>query len=181
MTQKQVKYEILLSLLAEESHGRRIAKKIGSSLLKTQSSLKELREDNIIDYKVEGKNHIYFIKKNLRSRKMILNAENYRLLRLLDNYPYLEPVFQDMVKRCNGPILLFGSYAKGTETKNSDIDIFITEDDMKLKDEVEGLYENIHVKAGKMNPDNPLMKEIMKNHVIIKGGERFYEGARFFD
>ena len=97
------------------------------------------------------------------------------------NHPHLEPIFQDMIKKCKGPILLFGSYARGTETTNSDIDIFMTEDERKLKEDIEDLYENIHVKVGKINPDNPLMKEIIKDHVIIKGGEIFYERGRFFE
>jgi len=133
-----------------------------------------------LDYKVEGKNHIYFIKKNLVSRSFILNAENYKLARLLIGYPELEPIFHDVIKKSKcSLILLFGSYAKGNFKKDSDIDIYIETKSRKIKQDVEGVYHRISVKIGAFNQDDLLIREIIKNHIIIKGCEEYYEKIQF--
>jgi len=77
-------------------------------------------------------------------------------------------------------IFLFESYAKGTENKNSDIDIYIDSTNQKSKKEIEKIYPNLSIKIGKFNSKDLLIKEIIKNHVIISGGEKYYEKIEFF-
>ena len=184
MTQIKInyQYEILLLLLKKQMHGRELAKELKTSLTRVQSILSELRSSNILDYKVEGKNHVYFIKRNMVSKSFILNAENYKLAKIMCKYPELEPIFQDVIKktRCR-LILLFGSYAKSTSGKDSDIDIYIETTDQKVKEEVQKIYGSISVKIGIFNPEDLLIKEIIKNHAIIKGGEEYYEKLKFFE
>jgi len=157
MTQIKInyQYEILLLLLKKQMHGRELAKELKTSLTRVQSILAELRSINVLDYKVEGKNHVYFIKKNLVSKSFILNAENYKLAGILCKYPELEPVFQDVIKktRCS-LILLFGSYAKSTPGKDSDIDIYIETTDQKVKEEAQKIYSPISIKIGMFNPED---------------------------
>jgi len=184
MTQIKVNYtyEILLFLLKKDMHGRELAKELKTSLTRVQAILTELRNMSVLDYKIEGKNHIYFIKKNLISKSFILNAENYKLAKILSKHPELEPIFQDVIKKSKcGLILLFGSYAKNTEKKDSDIDIYMETTNSKIKEEVQKIYGLISVKIGKFNPDDLLIKEIIKNHAIIKGGENYYEKIKLFD
>jgi len=184
MTQIKVnyKYEIVLLLLKKEMHQRELAKELETSLTRIQSSLKELRNLNIVDYKEEGKNHTYFIKKNLASKSLILNAENYKLLKLLAKYNYLESIFEKIIKQDkDSVILLFGSYAKGNEKSESDLDIYIETKNQEIKEEVEKIYPSINVKIGKLNKEDLLMKEIIKNHVILNKGEEYYERIRFFE
>lgn len=175
-------YEILLLLLKKEMHGRELVKELKTSLTRVQSTLNELRSINVLDYKIEGKNHIYFIKKNLTSKSFILNAENYKLAKILSKHQTLEPIFQDIIQksRCN-LIILFGSYAKGNPKKDSDIDIYIETTNPKIKEEVQKIYDLISVKIGKFNSKDLLIKEIIKNHAIIKGGEEYYEKINFFN
>ena len=70
MTLNKINYEfeVLLYLIKKEVHGRELAKKLKTSLTRIQTILSNLRDNNILDYKVEGKNHIYFIKKILLQR-----------------------------------------------------------------------------------------------------------------
>ncbi|MBI4447428.1 nucleotidyltransferase domain-containing protein, partial [Candidatus Woesearchaeota archaeon] len=77
--------------------------------------------------------------------------------------------------------ILFGSYAKGTANKESDIDIYIDTKDANLKEEVELISSKISVKIGKYNKESLLIKEIEKAHVIIKGVELYYEKNKLFD
>ncbi len=184
MTQIKINYsyEVLLSLLKKEMHGRELAKELKTSLTRVQSILTELRNINVLDYKVEGKNHVYFIKKNLISKSFILNAENYKLSKLLIKHLELEPIFNDIIKKSGcSLIILFGSYAKGIPKKSSDIDVYIETTSRKIKQNVEKIYYLISVKIGAFNPDDLLVKEIIKNHVIIKGGEEYYEKIKFFE
>lgn len=184
MTQIKInyKYEVMLLLLKKQMHVREIQKKLKTSLTRIQSVLKELRKINVIDYTVEGKNHIYFIKKNLHSKAVIINAENYKLLKILNKHPEFEPIFRDIIDKSKcSLIILFGSYAKGTDKKNSDIDIYIDTTNLKIKHEIQKIYDLLSIKIGKFNLDSLLIKEIKKNHVIIKGAEEFYEKLKFFE
>src|SRR3989344_4298156 len=169
-------YEILLLLLKREMHGRELAKELKTSLTRIQSILNELRNLNVLDYKVAGRNHVYFIKRNLVSKSAILNAENYKLMKVMNRNPELEPLFQDIIKKSKcSLIVLFGSYAKGIQKKESDIDVYIETTHQKVKDDVQKIYHSISVKIGNFNLDDLLVKEIIRNHVIIKGGEEYYE------
>ena len=183
MTQIKINYayEALLLLLRKEMHGRELAKELKTSLTRVQSILSGMRNINVLDYKREGKNHIYFIKRNLISKSFILNAENYKLAKILSRHPELEPIFQDIIQKSKCRlILLFGSYAKGTPKTDSDIDIFIETTSQEIKEGLQGVYGSLSIKIGNFNPDDLLIKEIIKNHAIIKGGEEYYEKLKFF-
>ncbi len=163
-------------------HQREFSKELNTSLTRVQKILKELRDINAIDFKVAGKNHVYFLKRNLISKSLILNAENYKLLKLLRKHQYLEPIFMQIIKKClKEMVILFGSYAKGTENRNSDIDIYISTTNQKLKEEIQDLYEPLSVKIGRFNQNDLLIKEIIKNHIIIRGSKKYYESIKFFD
>jgi predicted nucleotidyltransferase len=175
-------YEVLLCLLKKEMHQRELAKELKTSLTRIQSILKELRIINAVDYKESGKNHIYFIKKNLISKSLIINAENYKLIKLLRRHIFLEPIFKELIIKSNDiMIILFGSYAKGTEKKDSDIDIYLDTKNNKIKEIIQNIYPSLSVKIGKFNPNDLLIKEIIKNHIIIKGCEEYYDKIKFFD
>lgn len=183
MTQIKVNYiyEVLLLLLKKEMHQRELAKKLKTSLTRIQLVLKELRNVNAVDYNQEGKNHIYFIKKNLISKSLILNAENYKLVKLLREYNFLEPLFMDILeKHPDLMIILFGSYAKFIPKTNSDIDIYINTTNKKIKEQIQLINKSISAKIGEFDPEDLLIKEIIKDHVIIQGGEIFYERLRLF-
>ena len=182
MTQIKINYlyEVLLFLLKKKTHGRELAIKFNTSLTRIQSTLTELRALNVIDYKIEGKNHIYFIKKNLISKALILNAENYKLTKILSTHPHLEPIFEDIIQKSKSElIILFGSYAKETATKESDIDIYIKTTNEEIKKKTEIIYDLLSVKIGEFNTESLLIQEIIKNHIIIKGGEKYYEMVKF--
>lgn len=184
MTQIKINYEseVLLALLKKEMHGRELTKELKTSLTRIQSTLNQLRQSNVLDYKIEGKNHVYFIKKNLVAKSFILNAENYKLAKTLSKYQILMPVFQDIIEKSKEElIILFGSYAKGIPKEDSDIDVYIDTKDIKVKETIQKINDLISIKIGKFNQKDLLIKEIIKNHVIIKGVEKYYERIRFFE
>jgi len=177
-----IEYEIILRLLKGNSHGREIAKELDISLTTIQRSMLQLERKNILDIEIQGKNKMFSLKKNIIARNHIFNAENYKLVKLLSHYPELGPVITDVLGESKSSlVILFGSFAKFSAKKGSDIDIYLDTSNINEKKEVEIVNSKINVKTGKFDINSLLIKEIIRNHVIIKGVEEFYEKTRFFE
>ena len=100
----------------------------------------------------------------------------------------LKIILEDFVKSIESAvnaisIVLFGSYAKGTVTKESDIDILLIS---KTKAGIDKTTKEIYAKYGKeINPvimtsedfkrqkDRAIIKEVIKNHYVLYGVEKF--------
>src|SRR4030042_7113295 len=178
MVQKRdnVELEIILVLLKSENHLRGIARQLYESHSTIQRKLNKLVMENILDYRIEGKNKIFFIKKNLQAKNYVFNAERYKLIGLLKKHPELNIVMEDVSKVSKETlIIIFGSYAKSTAKKDSDIDLFVETRNRTVKEQIESIHSKIKVKLGNFDLTSNLIKEIIKNHVILKGVEEFYE------
>ena len=174
-------FEIMLLLLRGEKHLRGIAVQLNQSHSTVLRRLNNLQKENALDYKREGKNKVFFIKKSLQAKNYALNAERYKLIKLLKSYPEVGIVIEDIIKKCRERlIVLFGSYAKFNAKKDSDIDVYIETKIRKVKEDVEMINSKISVKIGKFDLDSNLIKEIIKDHIILKGSEGFYEKTKFF-
>ncbi len=168
--------EILAYLFNSETHIRGLEKAIKMPHATILRKLVKLEKENIVDYKMAGKNKQYFIKNNLKARKMLEIMENYKLLKLFQKYPHLEPLFEDIMKKCDSKlIILFGSYAKYIPKPESDIDIYIETEDQSMKERIEEINSKLSVRIARFNISSLLIKEIIKNHVFLRGAERFYE------
>jgi len=180
--EQNISFEIINILLNEEMHTRALAKQLSINHMTILRHLKGLINDNVLDFRQEGRNKIYFLKKNIESRNYAAMTELYKLNRVLKEYPGLRKIINAIQRN---PMInlavLFGSYAKGTVREKSDIDVFIETEDRKLKQELEILNSRLNVKIGDFDRSNPLITEIEKNHIIIKGAENFYEKIEFFN
>ena len=182
MEQKEYKLEIVNELLNNENHVRGIAKKFNINHMTIVRKIKELAKDNVVDYKEEGKNKTYFLKKTVEAKNYVFSAETYKLNKLLKKYPALRRVVEKIQKDKKIKLaVLFGSYAKGIAKPESDIDIYIDTANKKIKSEVSLIDSRLSIKIGKYNKSNLLTKEIGKNHVIIKGVEQYYDKNKFFE
>ncbi|PIN88812.1 hypothetical protein COU61_03345 [Candidatus Pacearchaeota archaeon CG10_big_fil_rev_8_21_14_0_10_35_13] len=168
---------IINYLSLKEAHVRMMERDLGIPRATLIRRLKEMEELNIIDYKTIGKNKQYFIKKGIKTRKILEESEHYKLIELLRKEPWMEPLFDEIIKKVPGGrmIILFGSYAKNREKNDSDLDLYVETEDNKMKKELEKLNTKISVKIGKFNKESLLIREIIKNHIMIKGVEKFYE------
>ncbi|MBU0459752.1 MAG: nucleotidyltransferase domain-containing protein [Nanoarchaeota archaeon] len=174
--------KLILELVRGELHGRALVKLIRIPQATVQRKLIQLEKENVLDAKIEGRNKVYFIKKGFSAKKYIFNAENDKFLELIDRYPFLEPIIEDVLKKCSGEmIILFGSYAKFTSTSKSDIDLYVETNNRKMKADLENIHSKLNVKMGLFNPNDLLIREIIKNHVVIRGEEEFYEKIKFFE
>jgi len=160
-------------------HGRRLANKLNMNQKTVSNVLNILEKKNFIKFTQEGKNKNYFLNKsNLLLKEALKLVEINRKIIFLEKYSKLNELFLKIEKRSKGLVLVFGSYANFSSTKNSDFDLFIIGSVNEL-DDLEKLY---HLKINIVNSsktkfkrDDLFVKEILKNHIILKGVENFIE------
>jgi predicted nucleotidyltransferase len=173
--------EIVLRLLREPAHLRGLSGTLQVNHMTIARKLAVLQNDNIVDYTKEGKNKVYFLKKTIESRNLAMASELYRQSRAVAHYPLLRGVIQSVLAIPEIRFaLIFGSYAKGTAHEGSDIDLFIETPDRELKKRLEQQNSLVSVKIGPFDRESPLIREIMSNHIIIRGVEDYFEKTQFF-
>jgi len=158
-------------------YGRQVAIKLKMNQKTVSNILNRLEKENILKYSTEGKNKYYFLNMlNPQIKDIIIMIEIARKNRFIQKYKGLSNLFYELEKLTQGILVIFGSYASSTNNKDSDLDVFI----IGNIDEV-GKFERLYkikiniVKSDKkkINKEDVFIKEIMKNHVIIKGVEEF--------
>ncbi|PIN90456.1 hypothetical protein COU61_02675 [Candidatus Pacearchaeota archaeon CG10_big_fil_rev_8_21_14_0_10_35_13] len=182
MEHKDYTLEIVGELLREKGHARAIAKNLKTNHMTINRKIKELLDKNVLDLKEEGRNKSYYLKKTIEAKRYVYMYEHYKLLEFLKKHPDMKRLIKEIQDDKRFRIaMIFGSYAKGLEKKESDIDLYIGTEDSKVKKDLEKLDNRINMKIGKYNKENLLIKEIEKNHIIIKGVEEYYERNKIFD
>lgn len=180
--ERNITFEIIRVLLVDKNHIREIAKKLHVNHMNVLRNIQKLSNANVVDYEQHGKNKTYFLKKTSEARAYVFMAENYILTRALEKYPELRGTIERLQKDNRIKLaLVFGSYAKGNVKHDSDIDVFIETNNRKIKSEIEITDSKLSVKIGKYTPSNLLTKEMEKNHIIVKGVERYYEKNKLFE
>ncbi|MEK6812378.1 MAG: nucleotidyltransferase domain-containing protein [Nanoarchaeota archaeon] len=174
--------EIINILLKGRMHVRGIAKKLEVNHMIISRKMQELFNENVVNFKQEGKNKVFFIKGTEEARNYVFITEQYKLLKVLSKYPLLRNIIEKIQKDKRIKLaILFGSYAKGLADEKSDVDIFIESNNRGIKKELSLLDSELSIKIGKYDKNNNLIKEIEKNHVIIKGVSEYYEKNKFLE
>ncbi len=107
---------------------------------------------------------------------MIKLVEVNKRITLFEKYKQINPLFLELEKRTKGISVIFGSFANFTKTEKSDLDLFVIGSISELSD-LETLY-NIKINvvkstANKFKSDDLFSKEILNNHIILKGVDEF--------
>lgn len=177
-----IEMELILGLLRNSSHLREIARNIDEPLSTVSRKINNLAGEDAVEYRVDGKNKIFYIKDNIKAKNYVYSAEMYKLSKLINKYPELGITLEEVKKiAAKGIMLLFGSYARFNPKAGSDIDLYIETTDEKIIRKIGDVNSKINVKIGKFDTSSLLIKEIIKNHVIIRGAEEFYEKTKFFE
>jgi predicted nucleotidyltransferase len=168
--------ELVLLLQNGGSHARDLADRLGVNHMTVSRRLKQLVIENVLDFKVEGRNRVFHLKGSIEARNAVMRAELHKLDLILLRYPSLRGIASTIQTNPKVPLaILFGSHANATARPDSDIDLYIETKDRALKTEIESLSPRLSVKIGKYDRKSPLIREIERNHVIVKGGERYIE------
>ncbi|MBW6461861.1 MAG: nucleotidyltransferase domain-containing protein [DPANN group archaeon] len=174
--------EIIGCLLIKPNHIRGLAKDLNTNQTTISRKIQDLYEQNIVDFRFEGKNKVFFLKKTLEACESVLIVERHKLIDILQLYPHLRRIIEIIKsdRRINMAVI-FGSYAKHSATKTSDIDLYVDTEDRILKEILSDIDSKLSIKIGKYDKANLLIKEIEKDHIIIKGVDEFYEKNKFFE
>jgi predicted nucleotidyltransferase len=152
--------------------------------------LKKLEHANVLSSVKKGRNLEYRLNlDNIVTKYYIILSEIFAAKNLIENNFMIKKLIEAMGRDVDGSIILFGSFAKGKETKDSDIDIMILTDKIikyepsryRLTHEVgSGINREINIKEitkdGLMQglrKNDPLVHEIVNNHILLKGAEEF--------
>ena len=176
---------------AEEMTIKEIQERIGYSYERVNSALKSLTEKKIIVEKQKGKTLIYSLDTN-GIYSYSLGFNRYTLQREVDFIRKHRPIYKAIQEIENYPfswsVILFGSYSKGTETKESDVDLIVTCIPSKEK-EVNNFIKSLEHKYGinfspvvlpmhefpNIKKDNPeLWKDLKLYGIVFKGCDSFY-------
>lgn len=165
---------------------REVQKLLGISPRTSQLVLEDLEKKGVLKSRRRGKIKLYFLnKQNEISRTYIILVEQYKLITFLDEREEIKHLLKEIKEISpNVTLVIFGSYAKGTEKKGSDLDILAIVDGDFDKKSIEKL-EKMHtfkiniktVKMGDFNKNDVLIKEVLKNHVILQNNELFVDLA----
>jgi predicted nucleotidyltransferase len=174
--------EIVALLIKEDLHTRAIADQLRSNHATVLRKLRDLTEDNIVDFRMEGKNKVFHLKRTIEGRNAAMIAEIYKQSSIVSKYPVLRGIFQAIQAMPEILLaILYGSYVKGLATKGSDIDISIETSDSLKKKQLEQRHSSLSVKIGVFDTKDLLIREMMKDHILIKGVEVYYEKTGFFE
>jgi len=180
---KHLDLKIVLALLKyKEMYVRGIAREVLQPHPTISRIMKKLSQANIVSARMEGRNKIFSLKKSAEAFSYACMAEHYKRLELFKKYPTLAVLAEDILRTTSsGLIIIFGSYAKFNAKKDSDIDIYIETNDVKEREKVNQIHSGLSVKTGLFETESILMREIIKNHVILRGVEAYFGKIKVFD
>lgn len=163
---------------------REISRAIDIDVKATLLQLKRLEALNTLASVLKGRNREYTLNlQNLLTKNFLVMAELFKSIRFIaENFPIkkiLSQIDSNAEISSDTIILLFGSYAKGTYTEESDIDVFSIGKSAEIEPLGKTIGKTISVKSTTehqflegLNKD-PLVKEVIGNHVVLKNAERF--------
>ncbi len=168
-------------------HVREIAKLIGKNHTTILPYLNELKKKNILTVKNIGRNKVYSLNLNsIIAREYLSMAEIQHSVEYLKSTLLIRKITEEMFKlNLDGTIILFGSYAKHRQTSKSDIDLFylgkISQPDSEKIKSIGKIYgktinmktSDIGVFENAVRKKDPLVKEIIKNHILLQNQHQF--------
>jgi len=160
---------------------REVAKLLKMSPRTAQLILDSLENKGILESKTKGKIREYSLKRNSISRNYISLVEQYKTIAFLEKNLLIKEIIEKITPFINGIGIVFGSYAKGTADKDSDLDIFVAgeydKEEIKRVSKTYAVEINIKCYPLKTFVNNlandVLLKEVLKNHIVFLNSELF--------
>ncbi len=162
-----------------EIYGRELIGKVSMSQKNIALTLEELENQSVLKSRKEGTLRHYSLNLGHTEIKDIISmVELMKKIRFMAKQRKMAHIFRHDARIVG----IFGSYAKGTQKEDSDIDLFVigskSGDDYEAKGKALDL--DISVKyfappewARLLREKNSLCREIIGNHIIIFGAESF--------
>lgn len=174
---------------------RGIAKRLGKSYALVYNNIADLEKKKLVVKQNVPPGQIITLNEFAPSW-IFVDIELKRKNEFLEKHLWVKVLIEDIFNSVNNVffiLLVFGSYAKGTQTKKSDIDLLFIVKDRKYIRKIENSVKDIYSKAktginfadandfremikdtNKMNIGN----EAKKHHIILYGAEAYYQLLR---
>ena len=148
-----------------------------------QLILDDLEKKGILESKLRGKIRAYKLKKNLMTAKYLVLTEKHKEIAFLEKNLIIKEIIEKTTSLIQGMGIIFGSYAKGINKKDSDLDIFVIGKCNRIKiKEISKIYKiEINMKNypknifRKIMDSDILTQEVLKDHIIFLNSEEFID------
>jgi len=178
---------LFLGDYSRSMHVREIARDVGVDVKAVGLQLRRLENINVLSSIIKGRNKEYRLKlDNLVAKYYMILAETFASIRFLEKNFLIKRLMSETGDKLEGTTVLFGSFAKGEITEESDIDLFIISDrkpDADVIRETGSLIDReVNIKSTNMKQfldglmdNDPLMMEVVSNHIVLKGIDDYCE------
>ncbi|MGP8254744.1 MAG: nucleotidyltransferase domain-containing protein [Methanoregula sp.] len=175
----------VLSLFTEgygrEYYIREISALLPISHGTAQTILERLEKKLVLSSNLRGKTRIFRIKPGEMAIQYFILAEQYKKISFMEDKPYATEVLNKIHPFIEGISLLFGSYAKGTDTGDSDLDLLVAghynEKEVKQIGKKYNIEINIRIFPEEVfvgiDPQDALLIEAKNHHIVWKNAEAF--------
>lgn len=187
MLLNDIRLRIIWEFLSDYSAmltGSSIARKHGLNQKSVANALNGMQKEGILRYATLGRNKQFSLV--LEDREPIINmmaaAEHLRTVEFYRKNMVIKEVATKILPHCKGIVAIFGSYAKGTQKKDSDLDIFVAGSCDKREIRRIGEVHQIDISVQSYPADlfgpslrknDIFLTEVLKGHIIIRDPEGF--------
>jgi len=173
MSQISIKSRLLLELANGPGHERALAKRIAASQPTVARLLRTLERESILVAEQQGKNTVYRLAETYAARHALAAAEHEKTTTFLTSHPRAAGILEQVLKSTDAAlVLLFGSYATGTERESSDLDLYVSTD-KEGRDALNEFHSKLRIQAGTLDISSGIGQEIIRKHVILRGIDDF--------
>lgn len=166
-------------------HLREISRETEIDVKAIQLQLKKLEKINVLSSIIRGRNKDYQLNlNNVTTKYYLVMAETFTSIIYLKRHFLIKKIVEEIENKVHDPLILFGSFAKETYTKDSDVDVFMISD---KKINTNSIIAATHMVGRKISlkstsrqqfleglrNNDPLIKEIVSNHIVLKGADQF--------
>jgi len=177
--------EKIIKLLLENKNNllsiREISKKCEINYKSAYNAIESLKKENLI--KINNSNKTKFCSLTNIFSPLLFKVEYNRKIEIINKYK-LKPLLNTLENIKKEHItILFGSYIKGTNNKNSDIDLLIiSEKEKEISQELEILPLDLHITYLTINEflkmanskEFSIVREVLEKNIILVGIENYY-------
>ena len=169
-------------------HLRHIARETKVDVKAIQLQLQRLERMNILASVRKGRNKEYSVNlRNSMTKYYLILAETFASITYLAKNFLVKKMVSEIGDRVEGTTVLFGSFAKGEQAKQSDVDLFVMSEKKLgavskniIREVGDRVGREISVKVGNrrrflkgMEEGDPLVREVVSNHVVLRGMDDF--------
>lgn len=166
----------------KEVYGREAARELGMNQKTVSNVLLRLGKENILRSKTEGRNKVYRLNLSNPALMHVLSmVEEEKAVRFREESGLGRDFIDEIIKSRSPLVIIFGSYANGTQKKDSDVDILVLSPfDADLSD-VQKFYK---IKASikeytekelkeALRSGDYLITEVLRKHIVLVGSDIF--------